>query len=426
MNLDVLDEDNIKHRRLLAAVATSVFIPSKTKKFIVVGRMKKRCNAGYQSVVLKITNLKMEKPALFTRMFRLSPQAFDKVMDIIKPKLISKKFSAKNSVPPMVKLCLGLRLLAGASYLDLSFGYNVTASCVHHYAWQALDAIDSSMHTYLDNIKSPIHATAKELSQLELGFAELSDFKLRGTVAAGDGIVFRMQMPTNEEVDGDVTSYFTRKGYYAYGLQAFCDAQCRFVMISSQLCSSTNDNTCYIVTQLSKDIKAGRLPPQYHVVLDEAYPCMGQEMSPWKGRNLSVEKDAFNYYLSLNRQVIERAFGILVQRWGIFWRPLRLSMHNRGVAVRVACRLHNICIDDPNCSKVQPVRHGTVPGFEGETDFQYGDTSLALQFTDGTSIRSGYQSDLESCHHRDMWTNTILNLGLVRPTFSRYSKQTAR
>jgi hypothetical protein len=33
------------------------------------------------------------------------------------------------------------------------------------------------------------------------------------------GIVFRMQMPTNEEVDGDVTSYYTRKGYYAYGLQ---------------------------------------------------------------------------------------------------------------------------------------------------------------------------------------------------------------
>jgi len=47
------------------------------------------------------------------------------------------------------------------------------------------------------------------------------------------------------------------------------------------------------------------LPPQYHVVLDEAYPCMGQEMSLQKGRNLSVEKDAFNYYLSSNRQVIE-------------------------------------------------------------------------------------------------------------------------
>ncbi len=79
-------------------------------------------------------------------------------------------------------------------------------------------------------------------------------------------------------------------------------------MISSKLCSSTNDNTSYIVTQLSKDIKAGLLPEEYHVVLDEAYPCTEQEMSPWKGRNLPTEKDAFNYYLSLNRQVIERAF----------------------------------------------------------------------------------------------------------------------
>jgi hypothetical protein len=35
MNLDVLDEDNIKHRRLLAAVATSVFISSKTKNFFI-------------------------------------------------------------------------------------------------------------------------------------------------------------------------------------------------------------------------------------------------------------------------------------------------------------------------------------------------------------------------------------------------------
>jgi hypothetical protein len=95
----------------------------------------------------------------------------------------------------------------------------VTPSSVHHYAWQVLDAIDSSMHAYLDNIKSPIHVTAKELSQLELGFAELSDLKLGGTIAAGDGIDFQMQMPTNEEVDGDVTSYLTQKGSYAYGLQ---------------------------------------------------------------------------------------------------------------------------------------------------------------------------------------------------------------
>jgi hypothetical protein len=99
------------------------------------------------------------------------------------------------------------------------------------------------------------------------------------------------------------------------------------------------------VTQLSKDIKAGLLPQQYHVVLDEAYPYTIQEMSPWKGCNLSDEKVAFNYFSSLNHQAIEHAIGILVQRWGIFWHPLWVSMHNHGVVVWVACRLHNVCVD---------------------------------------------------------------------------------
>jgi hypothetical protein len=179
-------------------------------------------------------------------------------------------------------------------------------------------AIDHSTDPFIDNIKSPIHATSEELEEMEQGFAKLSQYNLSGTFAAGNGIVFKMIMPTNEEVDGDGTSYYTRIGYYAYGLQAFCNATCHFMMISSKLCSSTDDNTTYIVTQLLKNIKTGHLPSKCHVVLDEAYPCTEQEMSLWKGRNLPVHKDTFNYYLSLNRQVTERAFGLLVQRWGIF------------------------------------------------------------------------------------------------------------
>jgi hypothetical protein len=197
-------------------------------------------------------------------------------------------------------------------------------------------------------------------------------------------------------------------------------------MISSKLCSSTNDNTSYIVTQLSKDIKAGKLQQQYHVVLDEAYPCLEQEMSPWKGQNLSVEKDAFNYCLSLNRQVIERPFGILVQRWGIFWRPLRLSMHNQGVAIHVACQLHNVCMDDVNCKKVRHVSSGMVPGFEGETDFQAEDDVYGLQFKDGTNLFPGNRSDLERCDHHDIWTAVILQAGYTWPIFSRFSKKTVR
>jgi hypothetical protein len=77
--------------------------------------------------------------------------------------------------------------------------------------------------------------------------------------------------------------------------------------------------------QLSKDIKAGLLQKKYHVVLDEAYPCTVQEMSPWNGRNLVVEKDAFNYYSLLNHQVIEfMSWARLQVRFGVLltWRNL--------------------------------------------------------------------------------------------------------
>ena len=78
--------------------------------------------------------------------------------------------------------------------------------------------------------ESPIYATAAELEALELDFAKLSKYQLRGTIAAGDGIVFRMQMPTNEQVEGDVTAYYTRKGYYAYGLQV-CTLICPLLIV---------------------------------------------------------------------------------------------------------------------------------------------------------------------------------------------------
>jgi len=130
----------------------------------------------------------------------------------------------------MIKLCCALRFLAGGSYLDISFAYDVPPNTVHFYVWQALNAIDRSQDPLLDNIKSPIYATAAELEALELDFAKLSKYQLRGTIAASNGIVFRMQMPKNEQVEGDVTAYYTRKGYYAYGLQV-CTLICPLLIV---------------------------------------------------------------------------------------------------------------------------------------------------------------------------------------------------
>lgn len=53
------------------------------------------------------------------------------------------------------------------------------------------------------------------MEYLESTFVKYSNGMFPGTVAAGDGVVFRMQKPLLDQVGGNVTSFYTRKGYYA-------------------------------------------------------------------------------------------------------------------------------------------------------------------------------------------------------------------
>jgi hypothetical protein len=97
------------------------------------------------------------------------------------------------------------------------------------------------------------------------------------------------------------------------------------------------------------------------------------------------------------------------------------------VAVRVACRLHNICISDFGSKCLQPISRSSVPGFENDTDYsKIENANLSIQWSDGIPIRSGYHSNLEVCTRRDMWTQQIQDMGLQRPDYSKYSKAIIR
>ena len=43
---------------------------------------------------------------------------------------------------------------------------------------------------------------------------------------------------------------------------------------------------------------------------------------------------------------VERAFGLLVGRWGLLWRPLKVKGRNRAVMLDAIVRLHNLCVDE--------------------------------------------------------------------------------
>ena len=100
--------------------------------------------------------------------------------------------------------------------MDILFGYNISETEVYNSSHKVLIVLDMK----LENIDFP-YEDEEKLRDLESTFSKISKGNFRGTVAAGDGVVFRTIKPDVADVDGNVRSFFTRKGFNAYALQAF-------------------------------------------------------------------------------------------------------------------------------------------------------------------------------------------------------------
>lgn len=402
--------------RRIAAVATALLQNVDAPKYYIEGKARNvKRNRSY--VVDKIKVLADTNPKYFQRMYRLHVKDFFALVELLRP-IIGQKANRPEAIDPIIKLAITLRFLAGAISHDLSFGYELAHSCIHKYVNETLYAIDR----VVDNIHFPFE-NYEELEKLEREFSRISGGRFTGTVAAGDGIVFKMEKPRSNEVEGNVLPFFTRKGYYAFGIQAMASANCKFLSISSRLCSSSHDSMAFSSSNVFHAINNGFLHESFHVVLDEAYICRGQFLTPYKGKNLPVDKDTFNYYLSMNRQVIERAFGILVRRWGIFWRPLRCSMDLIPLIIRVCCKLHNICVDRFTANQQLATYHRNIPSFP-DSDFQ-ADSMPTTLFTDGVEVGQGYRADLEVCQKREDLREHLMLIGARRPA-GRLSQPTQR
>ncbi|CAH2002712.1 unnamed protein product [Acanthoscelides obtectus] len=87
------------------------------------------------------------------------------------------------------------------------------------------------------------------------------------------------------------------------------------------------------------EIRTTRLP---HVIVeDEAFSLSEHIMRPYCGKNLTKEKRIFNYRLSRARRYIECCFGILVNKWRIFHKPLNVHIEFAENIIKACCVLHN-------------------------------------------------------------------------------------
>ena len=136
-----------------------------------------------------------------------------------------------------------------------------------------------------------------ELNKIEQGFARITGATMRGCVGAGDGLAIEIRRPRRgDDTLGQVpnpASYRNRKGFFALNMQGFCDAQGYMRNISLIYPGSTHDSAAYVGSDLGILVSQGKLPMHYWFVLDDAYSCTEQAITPYPGRGLDDRKGRF-------------------------------------------------------------------------------------------------------------------------------------
>jgi Plant transposon protein len=112
---------------------------------------------------------------------------------------------------------------------------------------------------------------------------------------------------------------------------------------------------------------------------------------------LSPRRDSFNFYQSSLRMRIEQAFGILVSRFGVLWKPMRYPLPMVSRILSSCMRIHNFCIDED----VAPMSEIQDPSFVSATEAAFSTWWHNAEQTRDTETRQGRRTDLEAGSKRD-------------------------
>ena len=300
-----------------------------------------------------------------------------------------------------LRLSMTIRYLAGGSVYDICDLHGVAISTFRKVVKTVVALINAELP-----ITFPIRDTAA-LRNIADGFAGLSGGVFAGVVLAVDGVLIRIVKPSYNG-----SSYYSRKGFFGFNVQAGVDSERRIRSLSILSSGSTHDSTAMQSTKLYRLMVAGKLADEFYFVGDDAYKSCQQILCPYPGRDLPHAEDVFNFYQSRTRICVECAFGELVGRWGILWRPLRHHVPEATAIVACCARLHNWCIDH-RAPYVRYVR--AAYGERGDRD-QSGNSapifaSRSAQGRTGPPVKNAMRDELAA---------ELVDRDMVRPKRSKY------
>jgi hypothetical protein len=227
---------------------------------------------------------KLHHEQAFDRTYRMSFNAFCRLMDFLRDDLITMTASQRvgyhdtNAIQPELIAAIGIRWLAGGSYVDIRHVYGCSVASVFRFRDMFVNAVLSCKD--LDIV---FPDTDEQLKSTAVKFAEKSSDRIMiGCVGAIDGLFVKTRRPPAAECGQNPQAYFSGH-YMAHGLniQAVCDSDRCFTFFGVVAPGKTSDQVAFERTSLHKQVT--ELPMGMYLVGDAAYQLSDVMLVPFTG-----------------------------------------------------------------------------------------------------------------------------------------------
>jgi hypothetical protein len=323
----------------------------------------------------------------FRRAYRMGQDKFDELAKLLEPFIRSKRRVGPNGIIPFdLELSIALRYFAGGSPLDFIASHGISHSSIWNIIWRIVNAINKCNEL---QIRFPTDHSIQR--QISAAFKEKSAVGFDNCVGCIDGLLICTEKPTEKFANmmktGSRAFYCGRKSRFGYNMQAVCDAEGRFLSVCINHPASASDFISFMRSKFyTKLTTPGFLADGLVIFGDNAYVSTDYMVTPYKNVRAGP-KDDFNFFHSQLRINIERAFGMLVKKWGVLQKPLpcRMGPTKQLALVMALCRLHNFCLGDDG----QPENSRSVPANSNDLGNSTGAANAAtIESENGNIISS--------------------------------------
>ncbi|KAK3107882.1 hypothetical protein FSP39_024372, partial [Pinctada imbricata] len=278
-------------------------------------------------------------PEQFQKFFRMSSDTVDIICSYLAscPGLTSRSYpGGREEIPLHKRVLMLLRYMASQeTLLEISDRFNVTESSLILIRREINNAVFNSVFRRF--IKWP---SISDLPGLANRFKNLGDNRFTNVIGAVDGSHIPIQRPLDK-----ANCYYNRKQFYSIILQGVCDDSLKFMDINVGWPGRVHDSKVLKNSSLWDTGFIRCDGGRYHLLGDAAYPLKEWLLTPYRDNgHLTRKQRRFNEVHSAKRQVIERAFGLLKNRFRRLQFINMISIDEICKTIVCACVFHNICI----------------------------------------------------------------------------------